>query len=166
MANKTNDYTLIFKAQFNEQDIDRQIKSIQEKLNKINLNIGTNSLTDASKGLKNVGEQAKNASVDIQDLGLTFQQANMIMQQSIDIITSMVEQVYEMDAAIIEFQKVSDLSGDSLNDYIESLQTMGSAVGRTGKPKRQAPDDGIVNQHQELLEIQYNLRAYSATIAA
>ena len=97
---------------------------------------------------------------------LTFQAANEIFSTSIDIIKSMVEQVYALDAAIIEFQKVSDLSGQALDNYISKLSTMGEAVARTGKPKCQAPDDGIVNQHQEPLEIQYNLRAYSTTMIA
>ena len=63
-------------------------------------------------------------------------------------------------------KKVSDLSGSALDDYVAKLSEMGSAVARTGKPKCQAPDDGIVNQYQEPLEIQYSLRAYSATMVA
>lgn len=63
-------------------------------------------------------------------------------------------------------KKVSDLSGSSLDNYVAKLSEMGTVVARTGKPKRQAPDDGIANQHQEPLEIQYSLRAYSTTMVA
>lgn len=62
-------------------------------------------------------------------------------------------------------KKVSDLSGISLDNYVSKLSEMGTAVARTGKPKCQAPDVGIVNQHQEPLEIQYSLRAYLTTMA-
>ena len=141
-------------------DVDLQTSTIQKQLN------------DASKNLK-VDLNTSNASKDLKDLGdtmdnvsLTFQAANEIFSKSIDIIMSMVDQVYELDSALTEFKKVSDLSGSALDDYVDKLNTMGSAVARTGKPKCQAPDDGIVNQHQEPLEIQYSLRAYSATMVA
>ena len=141
-------------------DVDLQTSTIQKQLN------------DASKNLK-VDLKTSNASKDLKDLGdtmddvsLTFQAANEIFSKSIDIIMSMVDQVYELDSALTEFRKVSDLSGSALDDYVDKLNTMGSAVARTGKPKCQAPDDGIVNQHQKPLEIQYSLRAYSATMVA
>ena len=141
-------------------DVDLQTSTIQKQLN------------DASKNLK-VDLNTSNASKDLKDLGdtmdnvsLTFQAANEIFSKSIAIIMSMVDQVYELDSALTEFKKVSDLSGSALDDYVDKLNTMGSAVARTGKPKCQAPDDGIVNQHQEPLEIQYSLRAYSATMVA
>lgn len=149
-------------------DVELDLKSIQKQLNqhKIVFDIDGKSIRVAGMGLNELEEQARRASESGEDLGLTFQQANMIMQQSIDIIVSMVEQVYQLDDAITEFKKVSDLSGKSLDNYVDKLSIMGSQVARTGKPKRQAPCDGIVNQHKEPLEIQYSLRAYSTTMVA
>ena len=97
---------------------------------------------------------------------LTFQAANEIFSTATDIISSMVEQIFELDAALTEFKKVSDLSGSALDNYVAKLSEMGTVVARTGKPKRQAPDNGIVNQYQEPLEIQYNLIAHSTTMVA
>ena len=141
-------------------DVDLQTSTIQKQLN------------DASKNLK-VDLNTSNASKDLKDLGdtmddvsLTFQAANEIFSKSIDIIMSMVGQVYELDSALTEFKKVSSLSGSALDDYVSKLSDMGDAVARTGKPKCQAPDVGIGNQHQEPLEIQYSLRAYSTTMVA
>ena len=69
-----------------------------------------------------------------ENLGLTFQEANLIMSRSIEAISSMVEQVYELDGALTEFKKVSDLSGSSLESYTADLTKMGKQVARTGKP--------------------------------
>lgn len=141
-------------------DVDLQTSTIQKQLNDASKNLKVDlNTSNASKDLKDLGDTAD-------DVSLTFQAANEIFSKSIDIIMSMVDQVYELDTALTEFRKVSDLSGSGLDDYVDKLNTMGSAVARTGKPKRQAPDDGMVNQHQEPLEIQYNLRAYSATMVA
>ena len=44
----------------------------------------------------------------------------------------MVNQVKEMDSAITEFKKVSDLSGKSLDNYVQGLAEAGATVARTG----------------------------------
>ena len=141
-------------------DVELQTKTIQQQLNQATKNAKISLDTkDASKDIDNL-------SGSVGEMGLTFQEANLIMSKSIEIISSMVEEVYALDTALTEFKKVSDLSGDSLDNYVSKLNQMGSAVARTGKPKCQAPDDGIVNQHQDPLEIQYSLRAYSTTMVA
>lgn len=140
--------------------VELDTKNVQQQLNQNLKNLKVDLDTkDATKGLNDLNSS-------ITDTYLTFQAANEIFSTSIDIIKSMVDQVYALDAAMIEFQKVSDLSGQALDNYIVKLSEMGNTVARTGKPKCQAPDDGIVNQHQEPLEIQYSLRAYSATMVA
>lgn len=133
-------------------DVELKTDGIQTKLNNQLKNLKIDLDTkNAVSGMQDLDSAAE-------DVSLTFQAANEIFSKSIEIISAMVDQVYELDAAIIEFQKVSDLSGQSLDNYIEKLNEMGSSVARTGKPKCQAPDDGIVNQHQHPLEIQYNLK--------
>ena len=67
-------------------------------------------------------------------MGLTYQQANAIMQASIEVIGRMIDSVFELDDALTEFKKVSDLSGASLDAYVDKLAQMGLEVGRTGKP--------------------------------
>ena len=78
-------------------------------------------------------------------MGLSYQEANAIMSKSIDIISSMVDQVFEMNGALTEFSKVSDLSGASLDAYVSKLQDLGSEVGRTGKPKCLSQNVRMVN---------------------
>ena len=120
-------------------DVDFSTSQIQQKLQnaakntKINFDVDSGSIDQAAKAAEN--------------LGLTFQEANLIMSKSLDIITSMVDEVYALDSSLTEFKKVSDLSGASLENYTNKLSEIGKTVARTGKPKRQARSDGMVNQH-------------------
>ena len=120
-------------------DVDFSTSQIQQKLRqaaqntKINFDVDSGSIDQAAKAAEN--------------LGLTFQEANLIMSKSLDIITSMVDEVYTLDSSLTEFKKVSDLSGASLDNYTNKLSAIGKTVARTGKPKRQARSDGMVNQH-------------------
>lgn len=120
-------------------DVDFSTSQIQQKLRqaaqnaKINFDVDSGSIDQAAKAAEN--------------LGLTFQEANLIMSRSLDIITSMVDEVYTLDSSLTEFKKVSDLSGASLDNYTNKLSAIGKTVARTGKPKRQARSDGMVNQH-------------------
>lgn len=95
---------------------------------------------DAVEGIDNLDSSIKNAS-------LSFQAANEVFSTTIDIISAMTEQVFELDTALTEFKKVSDLSGTALDNYVDKLSTMGSTVARTGKPKCLTPNVGMVNQH-------------------
>lgn len=120
-------------------DVDFSTSQIQQKLRqaaqntKINFDVDSGSIDQATKAAEN--------------LGLTFQEANLIMSRSLDIITSMVDEVYALDSSLTEFKKVSDLSGASLDNYTNKLSAIGKTVARTGKPKRQARSVGMVNQH-------------------
>lgn len=63
--------------------------------------------------------------------GLTFNVANEIFSTTIDIIGDMIGQYAELDAAITEFVKVSDLSGKALDEYVNKLGQIGTTVART-----------------------------------
>lgn len=150
MAKTRSNYSILVDVELDTSNIQKQL----DKNAKVQLNT-----TDAIKSLLGLDNA-------MEDTSLTFQAANEVFSTTKDILMSMVNQVYELDSAIIEFQKVSDLTGDALDNYVQKLNDMGDSVAKTGKPKCQAPDDGIVNQHQYPLEIQYNLRAYSTTMVA
>ena len=158
-----NNYSILLGVEIDTKKVKQQLES---EFKNTKINIDSSSAKEATKAVDDLGSAANNTSTEIQNLSLDFNAANEIFRTTIDIIGSMIEQVFDMNEALIEFQKVSDLSGQALDNYIAKLSDMGSAVARTGKPKCQAPDDGIANQHQEPLEIQYNLRAYSATMVA
>lgn len=78
---------------------------------------------------------------------LTYQMAHAIFSKSVEAMEAMTSEVFKLDKAQIELQKVSDLSGQALENYIDQLSGMGKEVARTGKPKCQAPNVGMINQH-------------------
>ena len=118
-----------------EAQTQEAIKQVQSAFNKQSIKIGVD--------VGGASEAAKSA----ENLGLTFQEANLIMSKSLDIITSMVDEVYALDDSLTQFKRVSSLSGEALENYKEKLSEIGKTVARTGKPKCQARSDGMVNQH-------------------
>lgn len=80
-----------------------------------------------------------NSKQNLKDLTLEFNAANEVFSQTTTVITSLVEQVKELDDALTEYKKVSDLSGEALDNYVSKLSEMGLQVGRTGKPNRSEP---------------------------
>ena len=132
-------------------DVELQTNKIRQQLQSAAKDVQINV---DSKGLQNVAKDAKQAKDAVDGLsqsgeqvGLTFQEANLIFSRSVEAISAMVEQVYQMDTALTEFRKVSDLAGDSLDKYVSKLQDMGNSVARTGKPKCLSRGVGMVNQY-------------------
>ena len=74
-----------------------------------------------------------------QDVINTYQVFSQILNKSVEAIKSMASATIELDSAITEFKKVSDLSGTSLDSYVNNLTKVGQSVARTGKPNRSEP---------------------------
>ena len=107
-------------------ELDTTSNKIQSQLNKLSKDLTINlDSKQAKEGIENLGDSVENTS-------LTFQAANMIFSKTIDIIMSMTDEVYALDTALTEFKKVSDLSGDALDSYVDKLNQMGDSVARTG----------------------------------
>lgn len=101
---------------------------IQSQLNRQDWNVDLGGSTKGIKGLTAAGQQ----------MNLTYQAAHEIFSKSVGAISSMVKQVKEMDSAITEFKKVSDLSGKSLDSYIKELGDAGKTTGRTASAMLEA----------------------------
>ena len=139
---KGRNYSILVGIKLDTSDVQKQLDKI--KLNDININVkvnGKDELKETNEILKETNEENKKASKatkehadEVEKLGLTYQQANAIMSKSVEIIGMMVDSVFELDDAMTELKKVSDLSGQSLDNYVEKLTQMGLEVGRTGKP--------------------------------
>ena len=118
-------------------EIQTSTREIQQQLNaaakNINLNIKAKGAKEASDGINNLSDNMNEASSSAKNFELTYQAANMIMEKSIEIISSMVSEVYTMNAAQIELAKVTDLSGESMDEYVSKLTDMVAEVAKTGK---------------------------------
>lgn len=118
-------------------EIKTSTSEIQKKLNdaakNVNINIKAKGAKEASDGISDLSKNMNKASSSAKNFELTYQAANMIMEKSVDIIRSMVSEVYTMNAAQVELAKVTDLSGESMDEYVSKLTDMGAEVAKTGK---------------------------------
>lgn len=121
MAQGSN-YSILVDVNLDTSQIQKQLNNASKELK---IKMDASSVGDAEKQLGSLNDT-------LEDTQLTFNAANEIFQTTIDIISSMVDQVYELDSSLTEFKKVSDLSGESLSSYTAQLAEMGSTVARTG----------------------------------
>ena len=128
-------YSVVVQAELDLKKIKEQLKEVSS--NGVDLKVhgaaqGKKEIDDVTKSTRQLNEAG-------QDLELTFNVAHEVFSKFLSVVKDMAGQVYELDAALTEFKKVSDLSGSALDDYVDKLSQLGQAVGRTGKPNRSEP---------------------------
>ena len=131
---KSSNYSILIDAQLNLDDIEKKLKS-----KKYEIPLDTSSIKSGKKDIDDAVQSTKNLNDVGQDLELTFNVANEVFNKFTSVIKDMVGQVYELDSALTEFKKVSDLNGQALDEYADKLSKIGQTVGRTGKPNRSEP---------------------------
>lgn len=137
--------------------VELQTKQIQQELDKVSKNLKGLDLKVSDKAaqvVKQIGDNTDKAKDSANDLSLEWQQAQTIMSKSLEIITAMVDEVYDLDSAMTEFRKVSDLEGTGLESYVRDLTDLGKTVARTGRPLCLSRNVQMVNVHLELSENQ------------
>ena len=130
-----SNYSIIVDAELDLKKIKEQLKEVVS--NGVDLKVhgaaqGKKEIDDVTKSTRQLNEAG-------QDLELTFNVAHEVFSKFLSVVKDMAGQVYELDAALTEFKKVSDLSGSALDDYVDKLSQLGQEVGRTGKPNRSEP---------------------------
>ena len=128
-------YSVVVQAELDLKKIKEQLKEVSS--NGIDLKVhgaaqGKKEIDDVTKSTRQLNEAG-------QDLELTFNVAHEVFSKFLSVVKDMAGQVYELDAALTEFKKVSDLTGSALDDYVDKLSQLGQEVGRTGKPNRSEP---------------------------
>ena len=106
-----------------------------------NLSETAKTAKQASGSITNLGEVTSKAGTQAKSLGQSFgdivtkvgkfylaTKPIQMMQQAFD---EAIETVKEFDDTLVEFRKVSDLSGDSLTAYTQKLAEMGEVTGST-----------------------------------
>ena len=106
-----------------------------------NLSETAKTAKQASGSITNLGEATSKAETQAKSLGQSFgdivtkvgkfylaTKPIQMMQQAFD---EAIETVKEFDDTLVEFRKVSDLSGDSLTAYTQELAKMGEVTGST-----------------------------------
>lgn len=131
----------------------KELEQIKDLLNNIYLELGRleskNGFSSATKGAKNFNKELEKTTQHIKNQSfatnnwiynwskamqsfLTYNTVTQFFNTVSNGIKDMIVQVKELDDALTEFKKVSDLSGESLERYIDKAYKMGEAVAKTG----------------------------------
>ena len=119
-------------------DLVPDVSSLKKKLKNQNIEIKV-GVTGTEK-VKNLNTAVQDNAKAVEDAALTWQQYREMLNLATRAIESFVGQTMEMDESLTEFKKVSTLSGNELDRYVDKLSEAGKQVARTGKPNRSEPE--------------------------
>ena len=114
------------------------VSSLKKKLK--NQNIEIKAGVTGTEKVKNLNTAVQDNAKAVEDAALTWQQYREMLNLATRAIESFVGQTMEMDESLTEFKKVSTLSGNELDRYVDKLSEAGKQVARTGKPNRSEPE--------------------------
>lgn len=92
------------------------------------------AMAGATKETKKFGS----GTLDVTKKVIQFGAITAVIRGVTSGIGDMVRNVYELDTALTEFKKVSDLSGDGLKAYTDEAYKLGRTVAKTGTEMVQA----------------------------
>lgn len=126
--------------------LDKNAKTtIQNELNNISkgieLNIkadskSVNSLKQSIKGLGEKADDTKRKAQGLDDIISKFSRWQIvgdIIHGVKNAFGDMVDQVFELDASLVEFNKVTDLSQEQLEEFTDQAYNTAENIARTGK---------------------------------
>ena len=124
--------------------INNQIKNLSGKVSKLELNlkVDSNTVNKATKGLKQINTAAEEGQKQADKWNYswtrafqsftTYMSVQTVFYQMIKTIKQMVTEVGELDAALVELRKVTDLEGASLERFTAKAYDAATAVAKTG----------------------------------
>ena len=119
-------------------DLVPDVSSLKKKLK--NQNIEIKAGVTGTEKVKNLNTAVQDNAKAVEDAALTWQQYREMLNLATRAIESFVGQTMEMDESLTQFKKVSTLSGNELDRYVDKLSEAGKQVARTGKPNRSEPE--------------------------
>lgn len=139
MASNT-DFSILARVVLDVGDIQKQLNNAAKNIKDVSIKVNADGASTAQQQLGGVASSLGDVSRAADDGMLTWQQYREMLDTATDAIKAFAEQTYEVDAALTELKKVSDLQGESLNKYVQGLTAAGKDVARTGKPNRSEPE--------------------------
>lgn len=136
MASNT-DFSILARVVLDVSDIQKQLSAVSKN---IKFNINSSSVSAASGAVGQLGNDVNNTSQAVAQAEDSWYKYYVVLKMVENAVTSMAEQTYELDSAITELKKVTDLQGESLDKYVQGLAKSGKDVARTGKPNRSEPE--------------------------
>ena len=119
-------------------DLVPDVSSLKQKLK--NQKIEINTQVTGTEQVKNLNTAVQDTNKSVEEATITWQQYREVLNLATRAIESFVGQTMKMDESLTEFKKVSTLSGNELDRYVDKLSEAGKQVARTGKPNRSEPE--------------------------
>lgn len=117
-------------------------KSIKEMEKALSLDIpikadskSANQIKDAISGIGSAAENAKQHTQGLSDIVSKFsswQIVGDIIHGVKDGMQDMVQQVFDLDASLVEFNKVTDVTPEQLKEITNQAYELGEQLARTG----------------------------------
>lgn len=139
MANNT-DFSILARVVLDVSDIQKQLNNAAKNIKDVSIKVNADGAGAAQQQLGGVASSLGDVDRAANDGMLTWQQYREMLDVATDAIKSFADQTYEVDAALTNLRKVTDLQGESLNNYVQGLTSAGKDVARTGKPNRSEPE--------------------------
>lgn len=124
------------------------LTNIQAQLNqigqKVGINVNVSGINNASSALKNATKQSNIFGQSLTDVGkkiLSWTMLTGVIFGVINAIKEGVQAVTDLDTALVELRKVTDLSESALEGVVEQASAIGDAVARTTEDIIQATSD-------------------------
>lgn len=120
-------------------NIQKSIKEMEKALS-IDIPIKADSATanqikDAISGIGSAAENAKQHTQGLSDIISKFsswQIVGDIIHGTKDAMQDMVQQVFDLDASLVEFNKVTDVTPEQLKNVTNQAYELGEQLARTG----------------------------------
>lgn len=130
----TSNYKIWVEGKLRTDTLQKQLNDFQKKIKdiKIKVNVtGNTQLKDANTQLKDMPTNTETAQRGVYKLATEFNNLKSTVLGLYSTLKGLTQPVFELDASLTEFKKVSDLSGDSLDAYVDKLKGLRTEVGRS-----------------------------------
>lgn len=143
MALNSSNFQILVAATLDAANIQKQLNAISQKYSKIkiDLDVNTNTLNQATNSLNNLRENIKGAGTaaestsqsigDIITKVTKFGATTLVINEFRKAIMDGYEAVKDLDASVTEYRKVSDLTDAQMKDFIVDARELGLTVART-----------------------------------
>lgn len=143
MALNSSNFQILVNAVLDAKNIQVQLDKISQKyaLMKVGIDVDTSKLTTALNNIKGMkvgfDEVTTSAEKTSQSIGDIFAKVSkfggvtLVINELRQSLMDGVEAVKDLDAAVTEYKKVSDITDEGMKQYIEDAREMGLQVGRT-----------------------------------
>ena len=133
-------FEVILEAQLSKtslSSIQSQLKELT-KGTKFDIQADSSSVTKLKNSLTDLGNEAQNAKQHTQGLSEIMQKFTTwsigaaVVNKTKDAIADMVQQVFDLDASLVEFNKVTDVTPEQLQQITNEAYKLGEQLARTG----------------------------------